>query len=254
MSTHADDPAHIAGCAECRAGAALAGSDVDLSRVWVAIAAVVWARPVGWFEREAGRLLRSPGLARALLTTPSLLPSWIVACVVVLSAGVLVTWGTGVPCVALLAPALAGTGIAYAYGPGVDPAFELSQTMPISDRMVLLVRALAVFSVNAALGGAASVVSAGATALTFGWLAPMTMVGALGLAMATLARSALIGVTAALAGWCLVVLAGAAGTHDLAAAVARGVLTPIYLTAALAGAGAALYATSGRRVEKSVWP
>jgi hypothetical protein len=183
------------------------------------------------------------------MTTPSLLPSWIVASVVVLAAGVLVTWSTGAPMVALLAPALAGAGIAYAYGPSVDPAFELSQTMPISDRMVLLVRALAVFGVNAALGAVASLVSAGAAGMTFGWLAPMTMVAAGGLAMATLARSATIGVAAALAGWCVVVLAGAARTHDLAAAVARGALTPVYAAVALACIGVAMYATSGGRIK-----
>src|SRR5207245_182766 len=46
--------------------------DVDLSRVWAGVAAEVWRRHPGWLERTAARLLRSPGLARALLTTPSL--------------------------------------------------------------------------------------------------------------------------------------------------------------------------------------
>ena len=39
--------------------------------------------PAGWNERRR-RLLRSPGLARALLTTPSLLVPWLVSTVVVL--------------------------------------------------------------------------------------------------------------------------------------------------------------------------
>ena len=60
---------------------------------------------------------------------------------------------------ALLAPAFAAAGIAYAYGPGMDPAWELSQSMAVSDRMVLLVRALAVFALNAALGLAATAAS-----------------------------------------------------------------------------------------------
>jgi hypothetical protein len=45
--------------------------DVDLGRVWLGVAAQVWRREPGWLERLAGRLLRSPSLARALLTTPS---------------------------------------------------------------------------------------------------------------------------------------------------------------------------------------
>ena len=60
---------------------------------------------------------------------------------------------------ALLAPAVAAAGIAYAYGPGIDPAWELSWSMAVSDRMVLLVRAVAVFGLNAVLGLAASAAS-----------------------------------------------------------------------------------------------
>ena len=61
--------------------------DVDLDRVWVEVATAVWHRQPGPVERLAGRLLRSPGLARALVTTPSLLLRWMIASVVVLGAG-----------------------------------------------------------------------------------------------------------------------------------------------------------------------
>ena len=50
-----------------------APDDVDLDRVWTNVAAEVWRRHPGRLERTAAKLLRSPGLARALLTTPSLL-------------------------------------------------------------------------------------------------------------------------------------------------------------------------------------
>jgi len=123
--------------------------DVDLSRVWISVAAQVWRRQPGWLERTAGRLLRSPGLARALLTTPSLLLPWLLTSIVVLAAGAAATTGSGQPVVALLAPAMAAAAIAYSYGPGMDPAWELSCSMAVSYRMVLLVRALAVFAVNA---------------------------------------------------------------------------------------------------------
>ena len=179
--------------------------DVDLSRVWTSVAAQVWRRRPGWLERTAGRLLRSPGLARALLTTPSLLLPWLIASIVVLTAGAAVTLNSGQPVVALLAPAVAAAAIAYSYGPGIDPAWELSCSMAVSDRMVLLVRALAVFAVNAVLGLAASAVAvafgaparsgaaAASGAVTFGWLIPMTAVCAFALAVATLARSANVG-------------------------------------------------------------
>ena len=97
-----------------RPGWDTAPADVDLGRVWTGVAAQVWCRQPGWIERLAGRLLRSPGLARALVTTPSLLLGWVIATVVVLGAGLLATLGTGTPFVELLAPAVAAAGIAYA--------------------------------------------------------------------------------------------------------------------------------------------
>jgi hypothetical protein len=212
-------------------------SDVDLDKVWLGVAARVWRRQPGLLERLAGYLLRSPGLARALVTTPSLLVGWVTATAVVLVAGLLATLGTGTPYVALVAPAVAAAGIAYAYGPGIDPAWELSCSMAVSDRMVLLVRALAVFGLNAALGLAASVASGTAAAVTFGWLVPMTAVCALALAAATLARSANVGVAAGLAGWVITVLSAQAATGRFTAAVTDSALVGPYLAFA-AGCGA----------------
>ena len=217
--------------------------DVDLDRVWIGVAAQVWRRRPGPVERTAGRLLRSPGLARALLTTPSLLLPWLIASATVLAAGAAATRGTGQPLVALLAPAVAAAGIAYAYGPGIDPAWELSRSMAVSDRMVLLVRALAVFAVNAALGLAASAASGTAAALTFGWLIPMTAVCALSLAAATAVRSPNAGVAAGVAGWTITLLSGQAATGQFTAVLSRSALVPAYLAAAAVCAAVVAYAT-----------
>jgi hypothetical protein len=218
-------------------------SDVDLGRVWLGVAARVWRRQPGWLERAAARLLRSPGLARALVTTPSLLVGWITATAVVLVAGILATLGTGMPYVALVAPAVAAAGIAYAYGPGIDPAWELSCSMAVSDRMVLLVRALAVFGLNAALGLAASAAAGAAAAVTFGWLVPMTAVCALALAAATLARSANVGVAAGLAGWAITVLSAQAAAGRFTAAVTESALVVPYLAFAVCCGAIVVYAT-----------
>ena len=230
-------------------------SDVDLDRVWLGVAAQVWRRDPGRLERLAGRLLRSPGLARALLTTPSLLLPWLIASVVVLGAGAAATLGTGQPVVALLAPALAAAAIAYAYGPDVDPAWELSRSMAVSDRMVLLVRALAVFAVNAAFGLAASAASGTAAAVTFGWLVPMTAVCALALAVATVARSAAAGAAAGMAGWVITVLSGRVASGQFTAAVTRAVLVLPYLAVAVAGITIAVFATripKGHRIPRGM--
>ena len=190
-------------------------ADVDLGRVWTGVAAHVWRRRPGPLERAAGWLLRSPGLARALVATPSLLLAWIIATVVVLFAGA-ARHPRDRDAVRGAARADGrGGGHRHAYGPGIDPAWELSQSMAVSDRMVLLVRALAVFALNAALGLAASAASGAAAALTFGWLVPMTAVCALALAVATLSRSAIVGVAAGVAGWVITVLSGAAAGGQL---------------------------------------
>jgi hypothetical protein len=231
-----------------------APGDVDLGRVWVSVAAQVWRREPGWLERTAGRLLRSPGLARALLTTPSLLLPWLLASVVVLGAGAAATLSSGQPLVALLAPAVAAAAIAYSYGPGIDPAWELSCSMAVSDRMVLLVRALAVFAVNAVLGLAASAVAAAAglpagsasgaaAAVTFGWLIPMTAVCAFALAVATVARSASAGAAAGVAAWLIIVLSGRVASGHFAAAVTDTVLFLPYLAIGAGCAAVAVYAT-----------
>jgi len=203
----------------------------------------LWRRP-GWLERAAGRLLRSPGLARALVTAPSLLLPWLIASAVVLAAGAVATLGTGRPWVALLAPAVAAAGIAYAYGPGIDPAWELSRSMAVSDRLVLLVRALAVFAIDAGLGLAASAASDTAVGLTFGWLVPMTALCAVALAVATVTRSANTGVAAGVAGWALIVMSEQAATGRFTAAVSGSgpALLP-YLTVTAVCIAVALYAT-----------
>ena len=217
--------------------------DVDLDRVWLGVAEQVWRRRPGPVERAAGRLLRSPGLARALVTTPSLLLGWVIASAVVLIAGAGFTLSTGQPWVALLAPAVAAAGIAYAYGPGIDPAWELSQSMAVSDRMVLLVRALAVFGLNAALGLAASAASGAAAAVTFGWLVPMTAVCALALAAATVTRSPGVGVAAGWAGWIIAILAGRAADGRFTTVVTDSSLFLPYLAFAACCCAIVFFAT-----------
>jgi len=254
MREHPDTAAHIATCDDCQACAALdrAALDVDLEKAWTGVAAEAWAGRRPWPERMAARLLGSPALARALATTPSLFLSWILASSAVFLAGVLVTPVSGEPWAALIAPALAGAGIAYAYGPGVDPAFEIMRTTATSGRMILLARALAVFALNAALGLVASLFTAATVGLTVGWLLPMTTVSALALAAATLTRSTNAGVLVALCAWGMVVSVSAARVRDLDAAVTTGALMPFYAVATAVFVALVLYSINAQW-EEPVW-
>jgi hypothetical protein len=230
-----------------------AADGVDLDRVWVNVAAEVWCRSPGRLERSAARLLGSPGLARALLATPSLLLPWLISSVVVLGVGVAAEVGAGRPLIWLIAPVLAAVGIAYAYGPGIDPAWELACSMAISDRLVLLTRAFAVLAVNAALGLAASAAtigtraSADAAPVTFGWLIPMAAVCALTLAVAVAVRSASVGAGAGVAAWIVLVLAKGAVGPQFTTAVTDANLYLLYLAVAACGAAIVVYATRPQR-------
>ncbi|MCO5995058.1 hypothetical protein [Actinoallomurus rhizosphaericola] len=203
--------------------------DVNLDRVWTGIATGLWRREVRWPERIIGRLLRSPGLARALLTTPSLLVPWLLASAVVLGAGTVATAASGRPLVSLVAPAVAAAGIAYAYGPGIDPAWELSCSAAVGVRMVLLVRAFGVLAVDTVFGLVGSAASGATVGVTFGWLIPMTAVSALALATATVTRSALVGTVAGSAAWAGTVLYTRTAEGRVAAVVTDSSLVVPYL-------------------------
>jgi hypothetical protein len=237
---------------------------IDLGRVWTGIAAEVWQRRPGRVERLAVRLLRSPGLARALLTTPSLLLPWLISTVVIFSVGAMIGVAGGQSLAWLLAPGIAAVGIAYAYGPGVDPAWELACSMPVSERMVLLVRAVAVFAVNAALGlvvsaasylvtahgmhGAGGQATVSVTAaVTFAWLIPMTAVCALTLAVAVVTRSASAGALAGVLAWSTTVLASRASAGAFSAAVTDSATYFPYLAVAACAMAVIGYATRTQR-------
>jgi hypothetical protein len=237
---------------------------VDLNRVWTGVAAEVWRRHPGRVERRAAWLLRSPGLARALLTTPSLLLPWLIATFAVFGLGGVISVVGGQPVTWLLAPAIAAVAIAYAYGSGVDPAWELTHSMAVSDRMVLLVRAVAVFAVNALLGIAVSLASysamasgvapkgtgataAGAAAITAGWLLPMTAICALTLAVAVAARSAVAGAVAGVAAWTIAVFASATAAGQFSAAVTDDSSYLPYLAVTACAALAVAFATRSQR-------
>jgi hypothetical protein len=239
-------------------------SGVDLGRVWTGIAAQVWRRQPGRVERLAARLLRSPGLARALLTTPALLRPWLISTVVIFGVGGLINLVGGEPLVWLLAPGIAAIGVAYAYGPGADPAWELASSMAVSERMVLLVRAVAVFALNACLGVVASGSSywatehglhgtgghdaaATAAAITFAWLIPMAAVCALTVAVAVVAQSAGVGALTGVLAWGVTVLATRVSLGGFTAAVTDTATYLPYLAVAACATAVIAYSTSAQR-------
>jgi hypothetical protein len=240
-------------------GSGLDLGGIDLGRVWTGVAAEVWRRHPGPVERIATRLLRSPGLARALLTTPSLLVPWLLSTAIVFGVGGLISLVGGQPLVWVLAPGVAAIGIACAYGPGADRAWELSLSMPVSERMVLLVRAVTVFAVNAVLGLAVSAltyalashlarsVNAESVAITVAWLLPMTALCALTLAVAVATRSAAVGAFTGVLAWVTTVLASSYTSGQFTAAITDSSTYLPYLAVAACATVAIGFATRPQR-------
>lgn len=184
----------------------LAMLDVDLERPWHGVMGAVWSRPVGPVEKLARKALGSAALARVLVVSPLMILAWIVASAIVFALGVIVTQASGQPLIPLLAPALAAVGVAYAYGAGADVAFEISRTMPVSGRMILLVRITLVFAISAVLGGVASLFAPALEGVTALWLLPMVAISMLGLAVATVTGLPMLGGGVALLVWTGIVM------------------------------------------------
>lgn len=232
--------------------------DVDLDRVWLGVTGALWSPSTSRIERAAGSLLRSPALARALVTTPSLILSWILASAAVFVLGAVVANYTHTPIVPLLAPGLAGVAVAFAYGAGADPTYEISRTLPASARMILLLRVSVVFVTNAILGSLATAIVPGASDVTVLWLLPMVAISLLGLAVAVVSRSATIGGGAALAIWGAIVLGAQYRDNRLAAAVTPSTLetlAPVYLSIIAVSLGVTMWVSGdgAKRRELAGW-
>jgi hypothetical protein len=176
--------------------------DVDFNRIWHGISGRMWETHPGGVERLATRLLRSPALGRALVKTPSLFVAWLMASVFIFAIGAVLTNASNQPLVPLLAPAVAGIGVAFAYGAGADPAWEISRSTAMPQRLLLLLRVVVVFATNTLIGMIATLLTGRVSELTVLWLLPMAAVALLGLAVAVTTDSPTVGSAAALVVWC----------------------------------------------------
>jgi hypothetical protein len=204
----AEASAHLTACERCRRTLE-ALAPLDLGYVWQGVAAELDAPRPGVLERLLVAVGVRPALARFTATTPSLRLGWLLAnALVLLLVGLplalrpAATW----PSAALLvAPLLAAAAVAFAYGPGADPAHEVVAASPLSPVQALLVRLAAVLAANSLLAAAADLLLDG-DGPPAGWLLPMTAAALLAVAVASRWTPA-VGAAAGMGGW-LLVLAG----------------------------------------------
>lgn len=239
---------HLVECSVCRASIASFVDEAGLERSWGVVSAEISVPRAGAVERFLEGLGIREHIARLLAATPSLRLSWLVAIATVLTLAVLVARGAANGYVLFLAvaPLLPLAGIAAAYGPGIDPTYEIGLVAPIRSLGLLLIRAIAVLVTTTGLSAVAALLLPG-----FDWRATAWLVPSLGLVTSSLALSTLIhplrAAVAVAATW-LACIAGSAALVSgptPARAVFGGAMQSIFLLVTI-GAAALLVARRER--------
>ena len=182
--------AHLTSCVSCRSNLAGLVDGGVLRRTWESIAAETSVPKPGSIERLLLVFGISDHSARLVAATPSLRRSWLLAVAAVLSLGVLVANGAegGYAFFLALAPLLPLAGIAAAYGPGIDPTYEIGIAAPMRSFRLLLIRAMAVLTSTIALASLAAFFLPGLDWRAAAWLLPALALSAACLALATMVQ------------------------------------------------------------------
>lgn len=194
--------AHLPSCALCRERIAVLVDGARLTRVWEGIEERLDAPACGPLEAGLVRVGVPAHVARLLGATPTLRMSWLLACAVVLGFAVWAARGVeqGVYWFLVLAPLLPLAGVAAAYGPGVDPTYEVGLAAPMRSFRLLLIRALAVLVATTAVAGLAALGLPGLQWTAAAWLVPSLGLTLAGLALTT-RLSPLVACGSLAAGW-----------------------------------------------------
>jgi hypothetical protein len=207
--------AHLPTCPQCCGQIARLVDGARLERAWDGLEERLDAPGRGPVEAALVRLGVREHVARLLGATPALRLSWLLACALVLAFAV---WAAsrrdeGLALFLVVAPLLPLAGVAAAYGPDVDPTYEVGLAAPMRSFGLLLIRALAVLVTTTAMAGIASLALPGLHWSAAAWLAP-----SLGLTLASLAlatrMSALVACGSLAVLWVLVAGAGWRMAHE----------------------------------------
>lgn len=181
--------AHLLACAPCQAAVAAAAPADRLAAIWDEVEEALDAPRPAPVERALRRLGVGEHLARLLAATPSLRLSWLGAVAFALAFAVLATHGQsggrGLLVFLAVAPILPVVGTAVAFGPSLDPMYELSLASPMHNVRLLLLRAIAVLSTTTVLAALAGLFASHLSWLVAAWLVPALALTAVTLALAT---------------------------------------------------------------------
>ena len=176
--------AHLASCPQCREQIAALADGARLARAWEGIERRLDAPRRGPVEAALTRVGVPDHMARLLGATPALRVSWLLACAMALAFAV---WAAsrreeGILAFLVVAPLMPLAGVAAAYGPDVDPTYEVGLAAPIRSFGLLLIRAIAVLVTTTAMAAIAAIALPGLEWSAAAWLVP-----SLGLTLASLA-------------------------------------------------------------------
>ena len=176
--------AHLIGCASCREQIAVIADRERLARVWSDVQERVDSPRRGFVEATLTYLGTPDHVARLLAATPSLTLSWLagVAASLAFAVAAAHAGGNGLVLFLALAPLLPLAGIAAAFGPGVDPTYEIGLASSMRSFELLLIRATAVLVSTTAVSALAA-----AALPPLGWRTAAWLVPALGLTLVSLA-------------------------------------------------------------------
>jgi hypothetical protein len=113
----------------------------------------------------------------------------------------------GVVAFLMIAPLVPVAGVAAAYGPGIDPAFELVLASPLAGFRLMLLRATAVLSTSVALAGLGALALPALDWTAAAWVLPALALTCSALALATVMSPERASVAVAVV-WIAVVMAG----------------------------------------------
>lgn len=156
---------------------------------WRAIVAELDAPARSRIERVLLALRMPEPIARTLVATPALRRAWFVATGVALLFG-LGAADTSKPGASLLmllalAPMVPVVGVTLAYGPGSDPAHEVTVATPMSGLRLVLLRSTAVVACSMGAAGIATLLLREKTWMSIAWLIPSLALPAVCLALST---------------------------------------------------------------------
>lgn len=182
--------AHLLACEHCREALAPMVPTQQLTAMWNWIETALDAPQPGIVEQVLLRFGVPEHVARLLAATPSLRLSWFLAEAFALGSAAVAAQrasgghaaGASLFLFLVLAALAPVAGVAAAFGPGVDPVYEIGIASPMRSDRLLFVRATAVLTASIVISGIAALAVPG-----LDWPLALWLLPALGLTLATLA-------------------------------------------------------------------